>query len=89
MFSRYLKIVIISDFVIIWDKQWKKRERRIPATLTISIKFLPIQLIYEGKTFRYLLNFDFPVDFNVTFSDNHWSNTENLIEVLKKLHFRI
>ena len=36
----------------------------------------PIQLIYEGKTPRCLPRFVFPADFNVTFSDNHWSNME-------------
>ena len=41
-------------------------------------KFLLV-LIYEGKTRRYLPKLDFPIDFNVTFSDNHWSNTEKSI----------
>ena len=50
-------------------------------------KFLPIKLIYEGKTPRCLPRFDFPADFNVTFSDNHWSNTEKSIELFKKVIF--
>ena len=43
--------------------------------------FLPIQIIYEGKTPRCLPSFDFPTDFNVTFSDNNWSNKEKSIEL--------
>ena len=59
------------------------------ATFTFSItgKFLPIQLIYEGKAPRRVPRFDFPADFNVTFSDNHWSNTEKSIELFEKVIF--
>ena len=51
-------------------------KRQITATFAVSMtgKCLPIQLIYEGKTPRCLPRFDFVADFNVTFSDNHWSN---------------
>ena len=40
---------------------------KITATFSISMtgSFLPIQLIYEGKTRRYLPNYDFPKGFNV------------------------
>ena len=50
-------------------------------------EFLPIQLIYEGKTKRCLPNFDFPTGFNVTFSNNHWSNTEKSKELFKDIIF--
>ena len=50
-------------------------------------KFLPIQLIYEKKTREYLPIFDLPADFNVTFSDNRWLNTEKSIELFKKVIF--
>ena len=55
-------------------------KRQITATFTVCMtgKFLPIQLIYEGKTPRCLPRFDFPADFNVTVSDKH---TEKSIEV--------
>ena len=36
---------------------------------------------------RCLPSFDFPADFNVTFSDNHWSNKEKSIELFKKVIF--
>ena len=64
-------------------------KRQITATFTVSMtgKFLPIQLIYEGKTKRCLPKFKFPGNFNVTYSDNHWSNTEKSIELLEKVIF--
>jgi len=37
--------------------------------------FLPMQLIYEGKTPRCLpQGITFPENFNLTFTPNHWSN---------------
>ena len=56
----------------------KDEKRQITATYTVSMTgyFLPIQLIYEGKTPRCRHRLDFPADFNVTFSYNHWSNTK-------------
>ena len=64
-------------------------KRQITATFTVSMtgKFLPTQLIYEGKTPRCLPRFDFPADFNVTFSDNHWSNTEKSNKLFEKIIF--
>ena len=64
-------------------------ERQITATFIVSMTgtFLPTQLIYEGKTPRCLHRFDFPADFNVTFSDNQWSNTEKSIELFDKVIF--
>ena len=64
-------------------------KRQITATFTVSMTgtFLPTQLIYEGKTPRCLRKFDFPADFNVTFSDKHWSNTEKSIELFDKVIF--
>ena len=50
----------------------------------MTAKFLPIQPICEGKTPECLPRFDFPADFNVTFSNNHWSNTEKSIEIFEE-----
>ncbi|XP_011409166.1 PREDICTED: uncharacterized protein LOC105316064 [Amphimedon queenslandica] len=44
--------------------------------------FLPIQLIYKGKTPRCHPRFKFPTDFNVTHSRNHWSNEDTMIEYI-------
>ena len=64
-------------------------KRQITATFTVSMtgKFLPIQLIYEGKAPRCLPRFHFPADFNVTFSDNHLSKMEKSIELFEKVIF--
>ena len=64
-------------------------KRQITATFSISMtgSFLPMQLIYEGKTRRCLPNYDFPKDFNVTYSPNHWSNTEKSVELFQKVIF--
>ena len=43
--------------------------------------FLPIQLIYKGTTPRRLpKNFDFPKDWDLTYSANHWSNESTMID---------
>ena len=58
-------------------------KRQITATFTVSMtgKFLPIQLVYERKTPRSRPRFDFPANFNVSFSDSPWSNMEKSIEL--------
>lgn len=48
--------------------------------------FLPMQLIYEGKTLRCLpQGISFPDNFNLTFTPNHWSNEDKVIEHLEKV----
>ena len=58
-------------------------------TLTISLfgEFLPIQVIYEGKTKRCLPKYTFPASFDATFSENHWSNTEKSLSFFNKIVF--
>ena len=57
----------------------------------MSEESLPIQVIYEGKTTRCLPKFDFHENFDIKFSENHWSNTKSLLVFLKKLfpHFKM
>ena len=51
-------------------------------------EFLPMQLIYEGKTPRCLpQGTEFPNGFNLTYTANHWSNEEKVIEHLEKIVF--
>ena len=59
----------------------------LTATFVVSAtgSFLPIQLIYQGKSKRCLPKFTFPSNFHVTFTPNHWSNLEmceNLFKVI-------
>ena len=64
-------------------------KRQIIATFTVSMtgKFLPIQLVYERKTPRSRPRFHFPANFNVSFSDSPWSNMEKSIELFEKVIF--
>ena len=68
-------------------------KRKITATFTISMsgKFLTIQVIYEGNTKRCLPKFTFPASFDGTFSENHWSisvsDTEKSLSFFNKIVF--
>ena len=64
-------------------------KRQINATFAISTsgEFFPIEVIYEGKTTRCLPKYAFPENFDITFSENHWSNKEKLISFFKKVVF--
>ena len=64
-------------------------KRQITATFTVTASglFLPIQLIYSGKTKRSLPKFHFPKCFDVTFTPNHWSNYEECLRIFKKIIF--
>ena len=42
-------------------------------------KFLPIQLIYAGKTTRCHSSYDFPQDWEITHTPNHWSNEDTML----------
>ena len=62
-------------------------KRMITGTFCISLKgdFLPIQLIYAGKTnLCHPKNIKFPRGFHVTHTENHWSNETVHLEYLKK-----
>ena len=44
---------------------------------TMSGDFLPLQIIYQGKTTKSLPSVEFPSDWDVTYAENHWSNDGN------------
>ena len=64
-------------------------KRQITATFSTSAtgEFLPMQLIYSGKTKRCLPNFQFPRTFLITYTENHWSNQTKAIESFEKVIF--
>ena len=66
-------------------------KRQITATFAISMsgEFLPIQVIYEGKTKRCLPKYTFPASFDATFSENYWSNTEKSLSFFSNIIFLI
>ena len=63
-------------------------KRQITAVFgcTFTGKFLPIQLIYQGKTHRsYPLGVSFPPDWDICCTPNHWSNETTMIAYLEKI----
>ena len=64
-------------------------KRQITAAFAVSLtgKFLPIQLIYKGKTKCSLPKFKFPSTFSLSYTENHWSNTEKSVEIFKQIIF--
>ena len=52
---------------------------------SLSGDFLLVQLIYQGKTKKCLPSVTFPSDWNITFSENHWSNKSTMIEYITQL----
>ena len=64
-------------------------KRQITATFGVSSdgNFLPMQLIYSGKTKRCLPKYNFPKSFSVSFTKNHWSNTEKSLEIIDEVIF--
>ena len=61
--------------------------RQITGTfsVTMSGKYLLIQLIYEGKTKRSQPDYQFPSDFHVTQNPNHWANEQTSLDLLRKI----
>ena len=56
-------------------------KRQITGALAVTLdgKFLPMQLIYQGKSRRCLPKLDFPDFFYISFTKNHCSNTDKSI----------
>ena len=66
----------------------KKKQIAGTFTITMSGSFLPMQLIYKVTTNRCLTKgVDFPTDFDVTYTANHWSNESKAIQHLEKIVF--
>ena len=65
----------------------KDDKQQITAVFAASFTgdFLPPQLVYQGKTERCLPQFQFPSDWNITFSPNHWSYELTMKEYFKQI----
>ena len=61
--------------------------RQITGTFGIGMagEFLPIQLIYQGKTNKCHPNYNFPNGFHITHTPNHWSNETKSLEMIDKI----
>ena len=53
--------------------------------ITFSDKFLPMQLIYGGKTKRSLPKVKFPDSFSLTVNKKHFSNTNELLKLIEDI----
>ena len=62
-----------------------KRQMTAVFSGSLSGDFLPPQLIYEGKTTRCLLCFEFPAAWNVIYTPNHWSNEGTMKEYIESV----
>ena len=62
-------------------------KRSITGTFAISLhgEFLPMQLIYGGKTSQSLPRFEFPSGFLLSANSKHFSNTDESLKCLKEI----
>jgi hypothetical protein len=54
---------------------------------SLSGDFLPIQVVYQGKTNRCHPHYQFPTDWNITHSSNHWATEETTKDYLREILF--
>ena len=47
--------------------------------------FLPVQLIYKGKTSHSHPRFVFPLNWHITHSPNHWSTEATMLEYIEHI----
>lgn len=62
-----------------------KRQITVVFCGTLLGDFLPIQLIYKGKTNRCHPRFSFPPDWHTTHSPNHWSTEETMLQYVEHI----
>ena len=60
-----------------------KRQIMALFACTMAGHFLPIQLIYCGKTPKCLPKVTFPSQWYITYTPNHWSNEATMTEYVK------
>ena len=82
-----IKYIPLSNWTM--DKEGSKRVEvagiddkcQITATFAASLsgQFLPVQLVYEGKTTKCHPTVEFPEGWNITHTQNHWCNEETMI----------
>ena len=53
--------------------------------ITLAGDFLPLQIIYAGKTKRCHPNFQFPSGFCISQNPKHWSNEEETMKLIDKI----
>ena len=64
-----------------------KRQLTADFVGSLAADFLPPQLVYKGKSPHCLPTTEFPPDWNITFSANHWSNEDTMRDYVLKIIF--
>ena len=62
-----------------------KRQMTLLLSVAMDGTLLPPQLIYAGKTERCLPEVNFPTEWNVTCTENHWSTEASMLEFAEKV----
>ena len=64
-------------------------KRQITATFAACLDgtFLPMQILYQGKTEHSHPKYKFPDGFNVFHTPNHWANEETCLRFFEKIVF--
>ena len=65
-----------------------KDKRQITAAVfccTLQGDFLPVQLIYQGKTSRCHPKFQFPPGWHITHAPKHWSTEQTIVEYTQNI----
>ena len=88
-----IKLVPVSSHTM--DRQGCNRvevtevtDKRLITALfcgSLTGDFLPVQVIYQGKTNRCHPKFSFPPDWNITHSPKHWSTEQTMIEYIHEI----
>lgn len=88
-----INIVPASSWTL--ERQGSKRveitgvgdKRMITAVFCGSLTgdFLPIQIVYKGKTNRCHPHFKFPANWHITHSEKRWSNEETMIQYIESI----
>ena len=52
---------------------------------TLAGDFLPVQLVYQGKTKKCLPHVDFPKEWHITSTPNHWCNESTMLDYIQKI----
>ena len=88
-------INLVPTALWIMDRRGKKRieiagyndKRQITTVLCGSLvgELLPFQLVYAGKTNRCHPAYKFPSDWQITQTQNHWSNEETMLQYIKEV----
>ena len=62
-------------------------KRQVTSTLAVTMdgQFLPLQVLYQGKTDRCHPKYTFPDDFDIFHTANHWATGETVIRYISNI----